>query len=204
MKLKMTTDKKEMLKDFIEKYVLDRWYEELIVIDKRYRENKEDIEKELIYAFSTVCQNAVKLQEENKKGDIKYIYISFLRTSIMDNKSFYRIDAYDEKWFLDKEECCTYWNTDFVFNSLFTHMQELEEKKKEYARNITSIDIDRIKLLEALRYNTLVIEFMREMIPKLVEIEEYKKMNKSLEIRILAGEYMDISEVIYGKDRGDE
>ncbi|MBC2580545.1 hypothetical protein [Clostridium sp. DJ247] len=199
MKLNSTINKNEALQDFIEKYIADRWQEELFVIDERYKKNKEHIDNELISVFDSICKNALKLQNQDKKGDIKYIYISFLRTSIMDNKSFYRIDAYDKNWFLDKEECCTYWNTDFVFNSLFNHIEELEEKKKEYAKKITSMDIERIKLLEALKYNALVTEFIREMIPRLIETEGYIEMGKSLEICILVGEYMDASEIIYGK-----
>jgi hypothetical protein len=78
-------------------------------------------------------------------------------------------------------------------------MEELEEKKKEYARKITSMDIEQIKLLEALRYNPLVIEFIREMIPKLIETEGYKEMGKNPNICILAGEYMDANEKLYEK-----
>lgn len=193
--------KEAALEDFVKRYVLDRWQQELSVIDKRYYENKHNIKENLLGAFDSLCKNAVTLQELEKKGPIKYIYFSFLRTSIMQNTSLYRLDAYDEKWFLDKEECTASLKVDFIFNSLFQHMEELENKKMEYGRQITSMDIERIKLLEAPKYHIMTMEFIRSLVQQLVEIESYKKMLKSKDICIMAGEYMDASEILY-KENG--
>lgn len=193
--------KEAALEDFVKRYVLDRWQQELSVIDKRYYENKHNIKENLLGAFDSLCKNAVTLQELEKKGPIKYIYFSFLRTSIMQNTSLYRLDAYDEKWFLDKEECTASFEVDFIFNSLFQHMEELENKKMEYGRQITSMDIERIKLLEAPKYHIMTVEFIRSLVQHLVEIESYKKMLKSKDICIMAGEYMDASEILY-KENG--
>lgn len=192
-------DKNNALQEFGEKYVLDQFAQEVLAIEERYKKKKEGIEKELFTTFDALCQNAIRLQAQGKKGNIQYIYISFLRTSIMENTSFYRMDAYDENWFLDKEECTALWNADFIFQSLFTHMEKLEEKKKEYVRKVTSMDIDEIKLQEAVKYHMITVEFIRAMAPKLIEIESYKEMGKTAELRILAGEYMDQSEILYGK-----
>lgn len=193
-------DKKAVLQDFVKKYVLGQWQEELLRINQRYGQDKETIENKLIAAFDQVCKRTSELQKQEKKRDTRYINISFLRTSIMDNTSYYRIDTYDENWYLDQEECSSLWDADFIFRSLFQHMADLETKKSRCSRKITSIDIDRIKMFEALKYHVLAVEFIREMLPRLLATEGYTQMQKSPEINILAGEYMDHSEILYGKN----
>lgn len=190
-------NKNEALRDFVEKYVKGQWQHEFIAIDEEYRKNKESIDKGLKLAFESLCKKAIALQEIKAKGKIKYIYFSFLRTSIMENTAFYRLDAYDEKWFLDKQECSVMWDADFIFRNLFNHIEEIQTKTVAYARKITPIDIEEIKFCEALKYNTLTIEFLKEMVPVLIECEAYKEMVKDTDITILAGEFMDISEVLY-------
>lgn len=190
-------DKEAERIDFIKKYVGDRWQEEFLAVDERYVKDKENIENRLINSFEALCKKAMELQKEEKKGAIKYIYFSYLRTSIKENKATYRLDAYDENWFLDNEECSTLWNADFIFSSLFKHMEELEESRKPYLKRITAMDIEKIKLIEADKYKVLTNEFIKSLVEKLIETEGYKEMNKDEEICIIAGEYMDVCETLY-------
>ncbi|MCY6355718.1 hypothetical protein [Clostridium sp. ZS2-4] len=190
-------NKEELLMEFQQKYVANRWVDEFLKIDETYKSHRNSIEENLISTFNEVCKQAVYLQEKQLKGEIKYIYFSFLRTSILENKGEYRIDLYDENWFLDKEECSMNIDLNFIFDSNFRHMEELKEKKKEYGRNITDMDIESIILREADKYHILAVEFLKGVIEKFIETPFYKEMSKAEDIMILAGEYMDETEIIY-------
>lgn len=190
-------DKKKLLREFEEKYVVNRWTSEFNEIINKYESNRESIEEEIISKFDLVCKEAIALQEEQLKGKIRYIYLSLLRTSIFENKGQWRIDLYDPNWFLDKEECFINIDLNFIYDSLFSHMEELLEKKKKYGRNITDMDIENIKLKEANKYHILAFEFLKSLIEKFVKISSYENMKKTEDIKILAGEYMDEAKVIY-------
>ncbi|MED4570700.1 hypothetical protein P9302_14605 [Brevibacillus agri] len=190
-------DKQAAMHDFLQNHVMDRWQYDLIEIDQRYREKKESIESGFVDTFNALCTQAAIQQEQGKKGEICTIYFSFLRTSIMENSAAYRLDAYDENWFLDRTECSVVWEADFIFAPLFRRMAELETVKSCYARKITSMDIERIKLIEAIKYHLLTVEFMRSMVPMLLECQGFCQMAKSPKICLLAGEYRDQSEVLY-------
>lgn len=192
-------NKQEILKEFNEKYIADRWVNEFVRIDERYKNNAASIEKYIFSKFDSACGNAVSLQERGLKGEIKFINFSVLRTDILENKGSFRIDLYDEKWFLDKEECSENIDLDFIYSSLFKHMKELKKEKNEYGRNITDMDIEDIKLIEAEKYNILAVEYLKSVIEKMMEVPCYKQMKKSEDIKIMAGEYMDASEIIYPK-----
>lgn len=190
-------NKEELLTEFEEKYVTDKWIDKFLEVDEMYKSDKTAIEENLIKTFEEVCKQTIALQEKQLKGEIKYIYISLLRTSILENKGEYRIDLYDENWFLDKEEVSINIDLDFIYVPLFDFVKELKEKKKEYGRNITDMDIENIMLKEVYKFHVLAVELLKEIVKKFIETPSYKNMDKTTDIRILAGEYMDEAEIIY-------
>ena len=190
-------DKEKLIEEFEEKYVTDKWVDKFLEVDEMYKCDKAAIEENLISAFEEVCKQAIVLQEKQLKGEIKYIYISLLRTSILENKGEYRIDLYDENWFLDKEENSININLNFIYVPLFDFVKELKEKKSEYGRNITDMDIENIMLREVYKFHVLAVEFLKGLIENFIKISSYEKMKKAEDIRILAGEYMDEAEIIY-------
>ena len=184
-------DKEKVLKEFEEKYVKNRHIIEFKKIIEKYMKDREKIKENLSSIFNSVCKEAISLQERNLKGEIKYIYLSMLRTRLLENKGIWRVDLYDEKWFLDKEECSISIDFDFVYEPLFNHMKELSEKKKEYLRTIKEEDIHIIKLKEADGYNFLALNIIKDIVPSFLVCDSYKQMIKREDLVIMAGEYMD-------------
>ncbi|AIY79964.1 hypothetical protein FDC58_14140 [Clostridium botulinum] len=193
-------DKDKILEEFKTKYVDDIWVDNFIRIDEFYRNNKEDIDSELIKRFDLVCEECISMQNDNLKGQVTYIYFSLLRTSILEGNGEFRIDLYDENWFLDKQECSINIELDFLYNSLFEMKSNLKSRKMEYGRTITDMDIEYIILDEADKYHILAVEFLKELVSKFIESDSYKEMKKSSNIKIISGELMDSSEIIYEND----
>lgn len=192
-------DKEKLLKEFHEKYILDRYKEEFTKILEKYNTDRETIKDNLILKFDSVCKNAVLLQEKELKGEIKYIYFSILRTKILENRGQWRIDLYDKKWFLDKEECSVYMDLDFIYKPLFDHMKELSEKKREYGRIIKERDMNLIRQREANKYHALALNIIRDLLKSFFGCGSYKEMKKEKDMVIMAGEYMDEAIVIYSE-----
>lgn len=192
-------DKNQVLKEFKEKYVENRYKEELKNILEKYNENKDSIKEELTSKFDSVCKKAILFQEKDLKEEIKYIYFSMLRTNLLEDKGEWRIDIYDEKWFLDKEECSINIDLNFIYEPLFKHMKELSEKKREYLRTIKEKDIEAIKLKEANKYNNVALNIIRGILKSFLECASYREMKKKEDIVIMAGEYMDAAVQINDK-----
>ena len=190
-------DKEKILQEFKDKYVNNRFINEIPKINEKIEKNEKVIKNEILLNFNKVCENAKRLQNENLKKKIKSIYISFLRTSLLENKGIWRIDLFDENWFLDKEECFINLDFSFIYEDLFNFIEELQEKKKEYGRSITEMDVEKIKLQEGDKYHKLIIKFFQNIISEIIECENFIKMNKQEELMIFAGEYMDEVELLY-------
>ncbi|WP_213592816.1 hypothetical protein [Paenibacillus woosongensis] len=195
--------REEALGHLLEHHVFDRWQGDLDIISDSYIQNQEATIGEFVSSVDAACKKAAELQEAGMKGDIQYIYLSLLRTSFMEHKASYRIDIHDERWFLDPVECSSHWQADFIFDPLFKRMRELEAVKTSYARKISTMDIERILQIEAIRYHLFTIEFMRSMIPSILECEGYNQLGKKPNICILAGEYRDRSELLYGQPEAE-
>lgn len=191
--------REEALGHLLENHVFDRWQGDLDIISESYIQNQDATIAEFVSSVDSACKKAAELQDAGMKGDIQYIYLSLLRTSLMEYKVSYRIDIHDERWFLDPVECSSHWKAEFIFNPLFQRMRELEAVKSSYARKISTMDIERILQIEAIRYHLFAIEFMRNMVPSILECEGYNLLVKKPNICILAGEYRDRSELLYGQ-----
>lgn len=191
-------DKEEVLQKFKNKYVDDIWVNDFIKNDEFYKSNKEEIDSKLRQKFELLCNKCIEMQNNNLKGEVSYIYFSSLRTSILEGKGEFRIDFYDENWFLDKEECSNNIELDFLYITLFELESTLKSKKIEYGRTITEMDVEYIILDEADKYHILCGEFLKDMVKeKFINLSSYKEMKRSSNLKILVGEFMDEAEIIY-------
>ncbi|ASR46419.1 hypothetical protein B4V02_06865 [Paenibacillus kribbensis] len=184
------------LQDLLEKHVFTEWLHDLALIENNFLTRQQAIEEELIAALESLCKLATFQHEQGRKGDIRYIYISLLRTRVMRNKAVYRIDAYDENWFLDEAECAVEWSADFVFEPLFNRMAKLEKLKSDYARKVTTMDIEQIQQIEAVKYHLLTVEFLKSQMPAFIATPSLERMPKADTCTIFAGEYRDDSQLL--------
>ena len=91
----MGIEKEKALDEFKKKYVEGRFYEESHNIYKKFKSKKSRIKEDIISAFKQGCRGTLKSQNKGAKGDIKYIYISYSKTGVKENKTTYRIDYFE-------------------------------------------------------------------------------------------------------------
>ena len=187
-------DRETVLEAFLQEHVLERWVDDVPRIEENYFASQTEIETSLLEAVTAVCDQAAALQQEGRKGRIRYLYISWLRTRLMGGEGVYRIDAYDGHWLLDRVECSTLWSADFVFEPLLRRMERWEQTIKGYARRMTIMDLEQIGQIEAVKYHHLAVSFLHSMVPLFIHSEALQKLDKEPGFTIFAGEYRDESE----------
>lgn len=197
-------DGKKKAEEYYNQYVRDKWVGNLIQIDINYEEKYEEIKESLKNQFQNICKEVLLQQENNEKGSIKYIYISFLRTNVLENNSNYRVDFYDEDWFLDKVESSGNMDMSFVFSYLYKFIDDLKEEIQKNKIKLSEVEIEKIKLDDSEKYNILAIEYLKSLIEDIIDGDYYKKLNKSDKIYIMSGEYMDNSTLLYPINQEEE
>lgn len=85
-------------------------------IKSGFEYEKAEIRKGLSEALEKVYQNYKSMEQRGETGDLKWIYFSFLRSSMVDDYPAYRIDFYDERDCYSYRECSGSWDFAFVFS----------------------------------------------------------------------------------------
>lgn len=193
-------ESRKKVEKFYQDYIKNKWIEIFVELDKEYQKNLNVIINDVVRDFSKVCQRVIELQKRNEKGKVKYIYFSFLRTNILADNGDFRVDIYDENWFLDNKQCSGSIDMSFVFKYLFNFIEKIKKNSLENKISMSDIELEKIKLEESERYKILAIEYLKTIVLKMVEDEKYKQMIKEENIYIIAGEYMDECQLIYPKN----
>lgn len=193
-------ESRKKVEKFYQDYIKNKWIEIFVELDKEYQKNLNVIINDVVRDFSKVCQRVIELQKRNEKEKVKYIYFSFLRTNILADNGDFRVDIYDENWFLDNKQCSGSIDMSFVFKYLFNFIEEIKKNSLENKISMSDIELEKIKLEESERYKILAIEYLKTIVLKMVEDEKYKQMIKDENIYIIAGEYMDECQLIYPKN----
>jgi len=176
-----------------EEFILE--FEEMIEqnlteIGNKYKEKKPDLvlkmENSLLVVFEELKNTYWELEKMKKTEGLKYIYISFLRTSIESQKEIFRIDLYDEKGRAGEVECACYWEC----LELFSDFYKLRDKMKLFFQKQSK--------LKTYVLDERIIEVAESInsIAKPYIVEAIKNVNGVItwnvkELQIFIGEYLD-------------
>ncbi|VBB06152.1 Hypothetical protein LUCI_1367 [Lucifera butyrica] len=190
----------EALLHLLKNGAAEPYYQNLEALDAYYLSHLEKLTEDFVLVFCRFCRKVRKQQEQGRKGKIAYIHCSFLYTSLMEGKGGYRLDALDENWYLDKQECAGSYDGAWAYSFLHEFCCRLNDARKKYAGRITVYDIDLIKRTEAARYGAYVEAIARRGMKKAVTCPEFIAMEKEDVVHITIGEYKDQSREIYRYD----
>lgn len=193
-----------LLEKFLEITMTEKFGQNLEELQKAYYQEKDKVDQSFLKSFTNVFEKAIYLQKSKYKGPIGFIVISFLRTSIIENNFEYRIDLYDNSFYLDKVECSGYWNANFFFQYLNNDVEILQMIIREYIGKVKQYELEFFKKEYAASYNLLVNEYIIHNITSVIKTEEYKMIVKDQNIKILSGEYMDKLNLIYDGEEEKE
>ena len=156
-----------------------------------------EVWNELKTAIGTMLKKVELLQQCHKKGKIQYFIISFLRCSIYLDKLKWRIDALDEGFYLDEEECGGYYLPTFLQGRYWEDTDFLLEKARDHFIRLQYYEWMEIKE----EYTELFVLFILQMMDSLKEyiMEEIEKSNISFShsLKMICGEYMDRGTIFY-------
>lgn len=189
----------QQIKEWMQNKTADWLEEDLPTMEKEFPANREKMAASLSAAIKEVCRQARLQQEAGCKGPAAYLYISFLRTNLLDDSYQYRLDLYDEKFPLDRTECSGKWKVKFIWDTFQKRQTELATAIRTglYANKIRPFHIHTIKRTMAEKYHLATIVFTQRLIEEALLTPEYANLDKAPHFTIMMGEYQDRSVMIY-------
>lgn len=197
MQVKDQVEKAELVLNIMKYNVIGSIDNNITKIYEDFMDNHITLVDSMKESFNEICIKASEIQSEKGKGDIKYIFISYLRTNIKDNIFSYRVDMYDENWVMDEVECSGSIPMDFIFKYLREHDEQLKQYHQNHRRLIKEYDLEAIKMFVANYYNQIGFRIIKNYIEDMVQCQGYQGMKRDSGIKIFFGDYMDKSQEIY-------
>lgn len=166
----------------------------LLQIKEEFPQYFPEARKELWEKINLVY-SAYQLQE--KAGQVKsleWVYISFLRTGLLDGSPCYRIDFYDAEGYVSEIECAEKWNFHYAFDYYYKAKQGIMERLNRQTR-LKAYEIRDIlqSLSDSFRElsDSLIAQLIHSMCSDFAGIA-----SKEHRLKIMLGDYMDQAELI--------
>lgn len=191
---------REAMLHFLDNSARGPYQKSLAALEEYYLHNVEQLTKGFYQSFIQLCQKISDMQGQGGKGKIAYLHYSLLYTSLMQEQNRYRVEAFDQNWYLDQQECVVDYDASWAYCFLHEVSQWMNVERKKYVGRITSYDIDLLKRMEAFKYGMFVEALAKRAIKQAVASPEFAAIDKEEVVRISIGEYKDHSQPIYCYD----
>jgi len=162
--------------------------------------NKDRWINEFVLCMQDYCKKIIKMQQAGLKDAIGYLNLSLLRTKLLSGENHIRLDAYNDRWYLDRIECAGTYEVSHFYGRLREVIVLLEKLRRETFNSLTLGEIHELFFHESYRYFVTVSEFLREAIKKVVKTEEYQAVKRASLFHIYFGEYQGALTIIYKED----
>jgi hypothetical protein len=188
-----------LMQEFIEKQTANWLEEDVPFMQQKFPERQSEITETLSTAISQLCREASQQQQAGGKGPAAYLCISFLRTDILEDCFQYRMDVYDENFYLDRNECTDCFEIDFVWQYFKVRMDQLEKAihASIYRNKIRTRQLNAVKLAMAEQYHQVAMICTKLVIDEAVKTAEYRDLSKVPDFKIIMGEYKDKNMLLY-------
>lgn len=129
-------------------------------VDRQFHQNKEILLQPIIYSLEQLFANIRDQQRQGKLAPIAFIHLSLLRTSLLENKCTYLLEAYGEAWYFDWVECTAHYEATWLSEAMVDLQKILEKERKPYLM-IQAADVRGIIQKIVVLFHQYIIQLVR-------------------------------------------
>lgn len=170
-----------------------------------FRSNMEKhLTKHAAYLENMVKSGMELLGEQMKKKEKEYVcflYISVLKTDLIDRKYRIFLQGLDMRWYLDDEPVEAYVDAEELFQPFDCLRKELEEAVKGYGGAVSIYDVQNLLFGELPLIDSMICQILRYRLREWEEKGIFAKVVRSTYWLLKWGEYRDRSEFLIQVDR---
>ncbi|MEK3727608.1 pentapeptide repeat-containing protein [Lysinibacillus sp. FSL W8-0953] len=175
-------------------------------VDRQFHQNKEILLQPIIYSLEQLFANIRDQQRQGKLAPIAFIHLSLLRTSLLENKCTYLLEAYGEAWYFDWVECTAHYEATWLSEAMVDLQKILEKERKPYLM-IQAADVRGIIQKIVVLFHQYIIQLVRYLFRYQKESVPELHFQRAECLRFRVGEYKGVSEdvaIIDERERVDK
>ena len=158
---------------------------------------KEHIINNITEALKTVLQAAAHWQNVEKKGPLNYISFSFLNSNLLLNHYAIRVDAWDERFFIDENEASSEWDFQNILCGTGLDMDAVSTAVKKTMIIVQEYELKELERAYLLNYYAFAIEVLKIAIPFCTHVMSESPAMLATEVQFTVGTYMEKQQPFY-------
>ena len=162
-------------------------------IDQQFRQKKSILLQPIIDSLGQLFMKSRTQQEQGKLAPVAFIHLSLLRTSLLENKYTYLLEAYGETWYYDWGECTAQYEAEWLSEAMVDLQKTLEQERKPYLI-IQAADIRGIIQQTVILFHQYIIQLVRYLFRYQQESVPEIDFQRAACLRFRVGEYKGFSE----------
>jgi uncharacterized protein YjbI with pentapeptide repeats len=151
--------------------------------------------------FRGYCRDIRQEQLQGRKEKIGYITYSMLRTTWLEERPTYLVEAANALWVLDPEPIRFEWDTSWTYSYWTDLQQKLRREVEKQHVSLPELEWEQVMLEAAVHIHVLVVNIMRLAMKHAVHLPEFQELDREETFEIRVGEYMDHTVSVYKEDR---
>ncbi|MCV9951525.1 pentapeptide repeat-containing protein [Paenibacillus sp. BT-177] len=167
----------------------------------KFKVTQEQRIQACVEEFRGYCQHIRQEQLQGRKERIGYITYSMLRTTWLEERPAYLVEASDALWMLDPQPIHFEWNTSWAYSYWTDLQQQLRREVEQQQVSLSELEWEQVMLEAAVHIHALVVNVVRLAMKQAVCLPEFQEMEREETFEIRVGEYLDHSVSVYREDR---
>lgn len=169
-------------------------------LDDYVKKHFEQLVRQFVDCFSAYCDKIYQMQQEGIKGAIAYVHFSVLRTNILLKKHELRLDAYDERWYMDPVECSGCYPVGEIYSYLEKYGNIVDDLQRKSNGKVSLAEAQKKIFNESNIYLFYVAELIRIGMRNILQTEAYQRIDRAPCFAVCIGGFMDRFDILYKED----
>ena len=154
--------------------------------------------------FADLLRILADQQEAGVKGPLRFITMSFLKSSVITETYEIALTCHSNDVFLDEAETEIYWRMGFFRDMVDSDMERIVPRLKQKIFRIRDYEIEEFRAFYALTYTALVLTFFSRVLSRVFDLPEFLAVQKETFVDISFGGYMEETVTLAQYSKEDE
>ena len=141
--------------------------------------------------FAELFRILVSQQNLGEKGLLRWITISFLKSSVTAGTYEIATACHTADLYLDEAETETYWRMGFMKDAIERDMAVIIPNLKKKIFRIRDYEIEEFRAQYAYTYTALLLVLFNRVLPRVFDLPEFMSVQKEDRVEITFGGYME-------------
>ncbi len=184
-------DRKERLAECMKELLPLQFEMSGVAVTQYCSEHAWEVASEVLTGLSTAIEQAVRLQQEKKKGAVKYVIFSCLYSGMFLQRDRIRVDILDERFYGDEAEAAVYLDLNGIYQNFETDIKQLYTQAVKAIFQIQRYEMDYIRFEYMMYYHRMAKAFIKAVLEETEVSFLFADAVYCDEVNVLFGGYMD-------------